>query len=399
MVVDSEDGTSDEDHVQSPPPNSQWRSLFRFTTTSHYLVLFLALIFAILSGVIVPALAYFLGKTFNAFTVYGAGLSTSTVFLRDVTRHSLYVVILGAMNSILSSGFLFHWLIFGELQVKAARYRLYSCMLDKEMEWFDMGTSGISALMPRVHRCVMLFITGNSADRFSLIRDLQLATSQPLGFLIQYSCSILAALGLAFYSAWDLTLVVIASAPIGALILGLISKRLQPYIKAQSEYLEDSTKHAAAALNAIETVKCSNAQDFELSQYLDSTKQAAAQYVSQAQLSAVQFGVVRFLILAIFVQGFWYGSHLVQIGSKDSSQILTAFWACLIATQTFEGLLQHLLVLDKGRLAGQILYSIVTNIDEASNLGSFEIIPDHCDGDVQMAEVSEIDDIILFTKV
>ena len=180
----------------------------------------------------------------------------------------------------------------------------------------------------------------------------------------------------------------IASAPVGAIILGLLSKRLQPYIKRQSEYLETSTKYAAAALNAIETVKCSNGQAFELRQYLDSIKQAASQYVSQAQLSAIQFGVVRFLILAIFVQGFWYGSRLVQNGSKDSGQILTAFWACLIATQTFEGLLQHLLVLEKGRSAGQILYSIVTNIDEARNLGKFEVILDHCDGDIQLAGVT-----------
>lgn len=183
----------------------------------------------------------------------------------------------------------------------------------------------------------------------------------------------------------------IASAPVGAVILGLLSKGLQPYIKRQSEYLEVSTKHAAAALNAMETVKCSNGQAFESSQYLNSIKQAASQYISQARLNAIRFGIVRFLTLAIFVQGFWYGSHLVQNGTRDSGQILTAFWACLIATQTFEGLLQHLLVLEKGRSAGQILYSIVTNIDEVRNPGEFEIKPDHCHGDIQFVEVGIID--------
>lgn len=191
----------------------------------------------------------------------------------------------------------------------------------------------------------------------------------------------------------------IASAPVGAVILGLISKRLQPYIKRQSEYLEISTKHAAAALNAMETVKCSNGQAFEFSQYLNSIKQAASQYISQARLNAIQFGIVRFLTLAIFVQGFWYGRRLVQNGSKDSGQILTAFWACLIATQTFEGLLQHLLVLEKGRSAGRILCSILTNIDGARNTGKFEIKPDHCNGDVQLVEVGIIDYTKLITDM
>lgn len=151
MGLELENVPSDDGYVSSSQTKSQWRSLFRFTITSHYLVLFLAVVFAILSGVIVPALAYLLGKIFDAFTVYGAGKSSGDVFLDDVTRQALYVVILGTVNSLLSSCFLFYWLVFGELQVKTARIRLYSSMLDKEMEWFDMWKSGINALMPRIH--------------------------------------------------------------------------------------------------------------------------------------------------------------------------------------------------------------------------------------------------------
>lgn len=152
MGLELENVSPDDGYVPSSRTKSQWHSLFRFTITSHYLVLFLAVVFAVLSGVIVPALAYFLGKIFDAFTAYGVGKSTDDVFLHDVTRQALYVVILGIVNSLLSSCFLFYWLVFGELQVKTARHRLYSSMLDKEIEWFDMWKSGINALMPRVHR-------------------------------------------------------------------------------------------------------------------------------------------------------------------------------------------------------------------------------------------------------
>ena len=75
-------------------------------------------------------------------------------FLQNVARQTLYIVILGASNLILSYAFLCCWLVFGELQAKNARNRLYSCMLDKQMEWYDDRKPGISALLARIQRYV-----------------------------------------------------------------------------------------------------------------------------------------------------------------------------------------------------------------------------------------------------
>src|SRR5450755_10659 len=62
-----------------------WRSLFNFTSRTHILPLVLAILLSIVSGIVIPGLAYFLGKIFNAFTNFGAGELTEKELMRKVT--------------------------------------------------------------------------------------------------------------------------------------------------------------------------------------------------------------------------------------------------------------------------------------------------------------------------
>lgn len=74
--------------------------------------------------------------------------------------------------------------------------------------------------------------------------------------------------------------------------------------------------------------------------------------MKQALSNSIQIGFVRFVTTAMFVQGFWYGGHLVTTGRTSACDVLTTFWACLMATKPIEDILPHMLVLEKGRAAG-----------------------------------------------
>ena len=146
------DGHEKDESLLHNSPRSTWRSLFHFVTKSHYVVLTAALVFAVLSSIIMPVFAYLLGRCFNAFASYGAAEISMEEFLNYVAQQTLYMAVLGFINLGLSAFFMFFWLLFGQLQAATACRRLYSCMLTKEMEWFDMQKSGISALLPRIQR-------------------------------------------------------------------------------------------------------------------------------------------------------------------------------------------------------------------------------------------------------
>lgn len=217
-----------------------------------------------------------------------------------------------------------------------------------------------------------------------------MATSQPLGFSIQYTVTAFAALGVAFYHSWKLTLVTIATFPFAAIVLSFISAKMQPSINGQEECLSQASKSSGNAISAIETVKCFNGQEHEVKQYATTIRTAARYYLVQANANALQIGFVRLITLGMFVQGFWYGSTLVGPNSTTSGQVVTTFWAALMATQAIEQLLPQMIVLEKGRAAGATLKAIIFRVERGRRVTEMvgSQMPTHCKGDVDIRAVS-----------
>ncbi|KAI9762777.1 MAG: hypothetical protein M4579_000129 [Chaenotheca gracillima] len=372
--VESRNGdpaVDEETDIQHAP----WRSLFNFTTKKHAVPLTLAITLSIISGIIVPTMSIFLGKIFNSFTDFGGGVLTGDELLSKVSLYGAALVAVGGAGWVCNGSYFTFWLIFGELQAKSVRDKLFDDMMEKDMEWYDVRKIGIGALIPRLQ---------------AQIRELQIATSQPMGFLTQYSVTGVAALGVAFYYSWNLTLVTLSTVPIAAVALSFISNQMQPSIETQKEGLSQASKFSTNALASIEVVKCFNGEDHEVWQYAQAIRGAARYYLRQAHSNALQIGVVRLVILGMFVQGFWYGSTLVQPGGKSAGDVLTTFWSALMATQAIEQILPQMLVLEKGRAAGATLKAIMEKMEhgrKVTNMHGHQK-PGYCNGDIEIREVS-----------
>lgn len=165
---------------------------------------------------------------------------------------------------------------------------------------------------------------------------------------------------------------------------------MQPSIHRQDGELNQASKLANNAISAIDAVKYFNGQDTEIAQYTKVVGKAARCYLVQARSIAVQIGLVRFVTLAMFVQGFWFGSHLVLMGSKNAGQVLTAFWACLIATQAVEQIMPQMMVLERGRTAVATLKSMLTQVENGRTTRRLvgRVRPGYCDGDIEIRNVS-----------
>jgi ATP-binding cassette, subfamily B (MDR/TAP), member 1 len=201
----------------------------------------------------------------------------------------------------------------------------------------------------------------------------------------------LASLAIALFFSWKLTLVMLATFPFVGIILFLVSKGLSLAIESQKQELSKASKYANTAVNAIDTVKTFNGQNQEIWQYHFTIKKVTAYYLLQARSNALQFGITRFLIVGLFVQGFWFGIYLVNNG-LDPGHVLTTFYACLSAMQGIEVVLPQFLVLAKGISAGQTLKSIMSEMQvdrRRANVGEL-IKPKSCLGDVEIKNVQPI---------
>ena len=129
---------------------ARWHDLFNFTSKTHSVTLVLALITSVVSGMIVPALALFFGKIFNYFTSFGGNQISGLDLKQDVSSYACYLFGLGCASGLLNACFYMLWMIFGELQAKGAREKLFNGMIEKEMEWYDRRTAGISTHSSRL---------------------------------------------------------------------------------------------------------------------------------------------------------------------------------------------------------------------------------------------------------
>lgn len=129
---------------------ASWKSLFHFTTASQYKYLAIAVALSILSGLVVPFQAFFLGKLFLALTSFGAGLVGGEILLDEIIKYSIFLCSLGAGSWIVSTFYFASWLFFGELQGQNARLHLFHSLLEKDMMWYDLRKNGIEALMPGI---------------------------------------------------------------------------------------------------------------------------------------------------------------------------------------------------------------------------------------------------------
>ena len=165
----------------------------------------------------------------------------------------------------------------------------------------------------------------------------------------------LAAIVLAFSTAWDLALVIIGMMPLVITTISLLSKRLSVVSRSYHEGRNAAVAVAKTALSTIETIKCFQGQPFESSQYARSLTKAAKQSHHQATISALQVGIVRFMTVAVFAQGFWYGSQMILTGARTTKDIITVFWACVIAMYALQEALPHIIILEKGKVAATLL--------------------------------------------
>lgn len=156
MDVESKPGMIDGGSLAMDNDDSQddghcgWMALFHFTEKRHIPALTTAISFAILSGLVVPLMAVVMGKIFGSFASFGAEKINPEALVAQVTSQILVLVGLGMGSWVVSGTFFTGWLVFGELQVKVAREKLFEGLVDKDMEWYDMRKSGVASLISRV---------------------------------------------------------------------------------------------------------------------------------------------------------------------------------------------------------------------------------------------------------
>lgn len=179
--------------------------------------------------------------------------------------------------------------------------------------------------------------------------------------LLQYLTTCITCLVLAFLRSWALTLVILSAVPVLMIIQGFSQGVAGPLLALERSQTATAATLVDRAISAIATVKAFNAAPYEQSSLglvLDNLS------VATKRLNAVwglTSSLAQFVMMGMFVQGFWFGSKLVKEGKVSAGDVMAVFWACLIATSNLQMCIPQFITLAKGKFA---MVSLLTLVDQ-----------------------------------
>lgn len=366
-------GSQDSDGIDGEK-NAVGGSIFHFTKVEDLKYIVPAIITRTLTALTSPVLTVLLGCIFNALGNYNRNDIAPNEFMRRVLLYAIGIFSLGIGTVVLSWMMLTFWSLYADRQSQRARRKFFSSMVYKDLAWFDAASNVMGSL--------------TMANRN--VEDLRIATSVSLAFIVQAIVSIVASFALAMYMSWSLTLVSLAGLPLVVLIAYLTTKPINKNLARNKKAFESASSIMNWAIASIETVKLFNAQNTELTSFKKQTSLSYKFYVLFANFMQLQQGISRFLVLAMFVQGFFYGSHLVQKGQIPSGNVMTVFWCCISVAEHFHALSPQLILIGKGQAAVESLKNVIDPGMDA--LAKFKrtigLYPNKAEGGIVLKNVS-----------
>ncbi|KAJ3473619.1 hypothetical protein NLI96_g12910 [Meripilus lineatus] len=366
-----------------------------------------------LAGGVAPFMTIVVGQAFEAFSAFATTTApfseAKQQLLHDVGLTAIELVALAvgalALSSVMSS----LWIWTGERNQFAIRKMVYHKVTQKDMIWFDLkmgqdellqtsegdGPHGAGGLMARFNR---------ETD------DVRMASSLASGMLIQHITTTLTGLILAFRGSWSLTLVILSAVPLLVIIQAFSQAFAGPALAMERAQIAAAATVVDRAASAIATVKAFNAELHE-QLTLDATlRRMRAAATTCITVWGITTSLTQFVTMAMFVQGFWYGSKLVRQGQISVGDVTAVFWACVIASSNMQMCLPQLVVFAKGKFA---MASLVALIESESPHPSYDgtshapvgqtpvrtrrkrpttqirkIIPQDCAGEIELSEVT-----------
>ena len=174
-----------------------------------------------------------------------------------------------------------------------------------------------------------------------------------------------------------------------------------PLLSTEREQTGVSATIIDRAISAISTVKVFNAVPYETSRATQSFNNLKSAAIKLNLVWGFTSGAAQFVMMAMFVQGFWFGAKLVRENKVGAGDVMAVFWACLIAASNLQMCIPQFIILAKGKFAIAALLEVTVDSKSTSPVSPIsppkfsrkilplrKIIPSRCSGELALNNVS-----------
>ncbi|SCU92955.1 LADA_0G00540g1_1 [Lachancea dasiensis] len=301
-----------------------------------YGVLITICICTIIYGVVPAIVSILMGLVFDLLQGPEAqGHADVNHLMHLLTLRSMAILVTGVASAPICALSIFSWMTLGERQAFRVRRRLLHSYLTKSMAWYDANEQ-LSGDFTQLNRCV---------------EELRSSSAEASGIIFQNFVTVVALLITAFYYSWSLTLVIMANSPLVVGFAIFCSRKVEKYAKKENCQTSIAADVMAWALNAAKMIRLCGTQELETEIFRKNIRESRAEFNKMALFSSLNYAILRFLTLCMFVQGFWYGNAQIKNGKLTPGDVITCFSACILLANTLHSSFQEILIIQKGAVA------------------------------------------------
>ncbi|KAH3745928.1 multidrug resistance protein 1 [Pelomyxa schiedti] len=322
LIVEEEILTGDKKNleaqnlVKSVPFRVVIRALLLMKPT--WGLLFLGVTAACILGVLFPAMALIFSEMVNVLVSF-LGM-TPEEYKDKVLFWVVGFIILGVTFFLVLFTQSSCMSINSETLTRRLRSLSFSAMLRQEIGWFDDPQNSTGVLTTRLSTEATL---------------VDAASGGRLASLIQSISSLVAALGFAFFSCWQLALAVIGCFPFMAGANYVHMKFLNNNSANMKKAYEDSGQVAWQAVDGIRTVAMIGQEKTFIQRYSKELEKPITQGRRAAIANAVGVGVKKTFTYGISMVVFYYGGILVNDGKATFDDLIKVMMCIMMGTAVF----------------------------------------------------------------
>ncbi|SSD61172.1 related to Alpha-factor-transporting ATPase [Saccharomycodes ludwigii] len=290
----------------------------------------------IIQGIVPCIISILTGKCFGLLeNTTSISLSSTGNINNQLTLKPMAILATGAAALPIAWVNIAKWMDLGERQSIRSRRRLLLGYLDKHMGWYDKEIK-LSGSFTQTNRCV---------------EELRNSSSQASAVIFQNFVTIISLILTAFTYSWSMTLVILASSPVIAIIASRCSTIIEKYTKLENN---ESMKGANKVLWCVDSqimVKLFSTQMLELLNFRKIARNCNNYFIKYAFAFSLNQGCLRCLSLWMFVQGFWFANSQIKKNKLTTTNAMTCFSACVLLGATLVSSLHQIVALQRGKVA------------------------------------------------
>nr|QST14979.1 ABCB1-1 protein [Diaphanosoma celebensis] len=378
-------GDEEEKKPEGPPP-VPFHHLFRFASGTDWVLIFLAVLASIGTGLSMPAMMILFGSLTNGFV--GQGLPPDVLndircnysyyfnltggnfsqlmpdpdYLMDqINTFGIGTASLGGILLLLGIVFVTCLNMAAENQVYRIRSKFLTAILRQDIAWYDTKASND-------------FASRITED----LNKLQDGIGEKIGMFVFCTSSFLASIINAFVHGWELTLVMMCSMPVLTIAMGIIGKVQTSLTENELKAYGKSGGVAEEVIGSIRTVMAFGGQEKEIKRFSDNLVYARQAGIKRGLATSVGAGLVWGVIYASYALAFWYGTTLILDScdgsyTYDPASLLIVFFSVLIGAMQIGQAAPYVEAFSIARGAAANIYSVIDRtpeIDSSSSAGS-----------------------------